>query len=874
MRRTTTLVTSIFLLVTAGVLSAQGTGKTPEKQPANFKEVQQKAKTFFDQNPALPNEGDGLYTQYKRWEWFNETRLMPDGTFPKPGVTVDNWKKYARSHAHTFASTASTSGTWSFIGPTTTPGGYEGLGRIGCIGFHPTTANTFWIGTPAGGLWKTTDGGATWSTNTDNNPILGVSDIAIDPNTPNTMYIATGDADMGSLSSLTGGYWGDTKSVGVLKSTDGGATWNQTGMNFTVQATKLIRRLLICPTNSNVLIAACSDGIYRTNDAGATWTNTQAGHFIDIAFNPGNPAIFYAAQWDNTGNAQIFTSQDTANTFTQTSAFSGVGRISLGVTPSHPHLVHALCSNASTRAFAGIYASHDDGATFSSLFASGGTNVLSSSFDGSGADGQGEYDLTYLMSPTDSLNIFLGGVNTWKSTDGGVTWNINTMWTANSGQNPNSVITVHADKHFMANDPLTAGTIYQTNDGGIYKSTDGGTTWSDLSNGLAISQVYRIGTSATDATINMTGLQDNGSRKDVAGTWSYATGGDGCECIIDYSNAMNMYGSYVQGKIYATNDAWVSNTTTISANITGTPTGAWITPYVMDPITPTTLYAGYADVYKTADQGLTWTQISTNLTTGSTDYLKDLSVAPSDPNTIYAGTWDSVYVTTNGGTNWTSISGFSLGNPKTYYAINPTNPLNIWVTIGAYAAGEKVYKSTDGGMTWTNVSGTLPNIPVNCIVYEKGSSDGLYIGTDVGVFYTNSTMSDWVPFSSGLPNVVVSELEIQYSSSELRAGTFGRGLWKSDLYGVITGIKPTPSTNSSAIQVFPNPTKGSFTLNIPAFKSEDKANLYNYLGETLKVIDIRSASMQIDLSSYADGIYYIGLESEHYSHMHKIVKLN
>jgi photosystem II stability/assembly factor-like uncharacterized protein len=869
-----TLFSFLFSALIALQVNAQVRKNIPEQLRPNFYDMKAAYEKYFEGEKREPENGelDDTWSKYKRWEWYWEQRVTDKGEFPAAAVSWQEWAKYVSSHSQSMARTASASGTWSFVGPTTTPGGYEGLGRVACVGFHPTNPNVFWVGTPAGGLWKTTDGGTTWSTNTDNLPVLGISDIAIDPVNPNIMYIATGDGDMGSLSALTGGYWGDTKSVGVLKSTNGGATWNTTGLSFNVQVTALIRRLIINPSNPNVLIAACSGGVYRTNDGGTTWSKTQSGHFIDLAFKPGDPSTVYASTWDYYGNAQVFTSTDTALTFVQATSFSGVGRIKLGVSPAAPTLVHALCSDASTRAFAGIYASRNSGASFSVLFGTGSTNLLSNAYDGSGTSGQGEYDLAYAISPTDTSVLFVGGVNTWQSLDAGLSWNLNTMWTANSGQNPNGVITVHADKHYVGYHPLNNGVIYQTNDGGIYKSTDGGTTWSDLSNGLAISEIYRIGTSATDPNINLAGLQDNGSRKFDNGTWSYATGGDGCECIIDYTNPLNMYASYVQGRIYASNDGFVNNTTTISNNIPGTPTGSWITPYVMDPVSPNTLYAGYSDVFKTTDQGLSWTAISSNLTPSVSTKLKSLAVAPSDNQYIYAATFDSVYVTSDGGSNWVSISGFSLGKKKTYIAVHPTKPQTAWITIGNYSAGEKVYETNDGGANWTNISGTLPNVPVNTIVYEKGSNDGLYVGTDVGVFYKNAALSDWILFSTGLPNVVVTELEIQYGSGQIRAATFGRGLWKSDLYNGPLSIhsNATPGTNSL---VYPNPVKGTCTLKLSDFKGSDKATLYNYLGETLRVIDVRSAMQTIDLSALPDGVYYLGLDSQHNQKMEKIVKL-
>jgi photosystem II stability/assembly factor-like uncharacterized protein len=876
MRKCTLSISCFLIFFSAFVAKAQQVNPPHQEAAPNFYDMKAAFVQHFmleDQQESRAEE-DGAYSKYKRWEWYWEQRVSSKGVFPAPGVNWQEYAQYVKSHSRLMAGTASTSGAWSFVGPTTTPGGYEGIGRISCIAFHPTLPNTFWVGTPAGGLWKTTDGGSTWSTNTDNLPVLGVSDVVIDPADPMTMYMATGDGDMGSLSALTGSYWGDTKSVGVLKSTDGGATWNTTGLSFTPQATRLIRRLIISPSNSKVLVAACSNGVYRTNDAGLTWTNTQAGHFIDLAFKPGDASVVYGSTYDYAGNAQVFTSTDTALTFVQSSAFNGVGRIKLGVTAAAPSIVHALCSNSSTRGFAGLYVSRNSGASFSVLYPSSGTNLLANTYDGSGTGGQGEYDLAYSISPVDTNVLFVGGVNTWKSLDAGATWVINTMWTTSSSQNPTGVITVHADKHFIGYHPLNNGILFQTNDGGIYKSTDAGTTWTDLSNGLGISEIYRIGTSASNPALNMAGLQDNGSRKFDSGTWSYATGGDGCECIIDYVNPMNMYGSYVQGKIYATTDAWTSTSLTISDNIPGIPTGSWITPYVMDPVSPATLYAGYADVYKTTDQGATWAAISSGLTGSSTNTLMSLSVAPSNSQVIYAATWDSVYVTSNGGTSWTSISNFSLGNKKTYIAIHPTDPNTAWITISGYAAGEKVYKTTDRGVSWTNISGTLPNLPVNTIVYQKGSNGGLYIGTDVGVYYTDASMTDWIPFSTGLPNVVVTELEIQYSSNELRAGTFGRGLWKSDLYTALSTSLHPGTMLAASERAYPNPNKGQCAIYLANFKGSDKAHIYNYLGETLRVLDVRTPVLNLDLSEFPDGIYYVGFESSHYNQMQKIVKLN
>ncbi len=861
----------LFLLFTLH-MQAQEWAKSLNKKHLNFKEVKAAFNNYY-KNLTIKDLGeDDDYAKFKRWEWYWEPRVSQTGEFPNSMILWDEWAKYVKSHSRTMAGMAALSGNWSFLGPSTTTGGYSGIGRVSCIAFHPTLANTFWVGTPGGGIWKTTNGGSSWSTSTnvDHMPVLGVSDIAIDPGNPNIMYIATGDGDLGSLWSIQNTYAGDTKTVGILKSTDGGASWNPTGLSMAVAASQEIKRVVIVPTATKTLIAASSSGIFRSTDGGANWQQTMNGYFMDLQLNPGSPGIVYATDFG--GSAQVWVSTDTAKTFTQATSLTGISRIALAVSPAAPTLVEALCTDGTSHGFGGIIASRDNGSTFQTLYAPGALNLLSGVYDGSGASGQGDYDLAFAISPTDTSVLFVGGVNTWMSSDAGQTWALNTMWTGNSSQNPNNVVTVHADKHCMAFHPLAPGTMYQTNDGGIVVTTDGGTTYTDLSSGLQISQMYRIACSQSDPTIDLAGLQDNGSKKRSGSTYTYATGGDGTTCFIDPTNALNMVASYVQGQFYVSTDGFV-NYNNVSDNVPGKPTGSWVTPVVLNPVKPVTMYAGYADVYKSSDWGSSWTAISSNLTPSSSSTLNYMALAPSDSNTIYVGTFDSVWVTTNGGTTWSSVSNFSLGNNKTSLAVDPANAQHAWITVSGYTDGEKVYKTTDGGAHWINASGTLPNLPVNSIVYEKGSNDGLYIGTDVGVYYTNASLSDWILFSTGLPNVVVADLQIQYSAGKLRAGTFGRGMWESDLY---TSVATTVSKEKpiEGVQIFPNPNKGSFTIDIRDFKGYDKANIYNYLGQTLKTVELRSSRQTLDISGFADGIYYVGLESEHYNTMHKVIKLN
>jgi photosystem II stability/assembly factor-like uncharacterized protein len=222
------------------------------------------------------------------------------GKFPKGNIIMHEWEKYRQTHpkaallnrqlpAFQLLQKSSVTplslpkGNWKPLGPDNSPGGYNGIGRINCIGFHPTDPNTFWVGSPAGGLWKTTDGGKTWATYTDNLPVLGVTSIAVDYTNPQIIYIATGDGDnaYGIPGQPSAGY---TQSVGVLKSTDGGVTWKSTGLHWDVEQTYLIGTLLIHPVYPNILLAATSDGIYKTENGGDTWKKTQSAHFQDMRF--------------------------------------------------------------------------------------------------------------------------------------------------------------------------------------------------------------------------------------------------------------------------------------------------------------------------------------------------------------------------------------------------------------------------------------------------------------------------------------------------------------------------------------------------------------------------------------------------------------
>jgi len=726
---------------------------------------------------------------FKRWEYYWDQRVnQQTGEFPTTNSAIE-YEKYLKDR-NALNKTAY-SESWTNLGTNSSGGGYAGIGRINCVAFHPTDANTFWVGSPSGGIWKTTNGGVSWTILNNNETVLGVSDIAVDNTNPNILYIATGDRDGGSLWSLGGGQNNDNNSIGVLKSTDGGATWNTTGFSYAASSIKKIYRLLIHPTNNQILLASTSDGIYKTTDGGTNWTlkSIVSSRFRDMQFKPGDPTIIYAGRVAGGGFTYVYKSTNTGESWTA-KTISGItthytSQIRLAVSANDPTVVYVALQDGR------VYKSTDSGESYAKVSTNDSQNMLGYYTNGTGTASQASYDLCIACSPSDVNTVFLGSICTWKSTDGGVTWSANTNWTSHPTYNISGVAEVHADKHMLAYQNSST-TLFEGNDGGIYKTANGGTSWTDLTNGIIISQIYRIGISQTDANVVLTGLQDNGAKKYIGAlnTWVDVTGGDGMECIIDFNNATSyMYTTYVNGEIYRNSDGFSTfATTTISANIPGgQPAGYWVTPYIMDPTNAANLFAGYDKIWKTTNRGTSWTSASQQLSASAK--LRSLAIAPSNTSVLYTADPTSMWKTTDGGaTNWTAIT--LPGAPTssiTYIAVKNTDPNTVWITYGGYQTGEKVYQSTDGGTSWTNISTGLPNLPIMSIVQYKTATDRnvLFVGTDVGVYVKdeNANGNAWVAYNTGLPNVVVTELEILYTggTNKLRAGTYGRGLWETDI---------------------------------------------------------------------------------------------
>lgn len=756
-------------------------------------------------------------------------------------------------------------GSWKFVGPTyfTTSHGLNvapGIGRIDAIAFDPADSNTIWVGAPSGGLWKTSNGGNTWTVLTDQLPTLGISAIAIHPSNPNIIYIGTGDGIAPSYSS--------SYSIGILKSKDGGQTWDSTGMIFGLQQLQNITKILINPKNPNVLLASTGNGIWKSNDGGNSWSQSVPGDFNDLVFKPGDEHIVYAS------TDQFYVSTDTGNTFNLVTAglpsASASGKMKIAVSNANPSMVWVLAASAISGpapwgsygpgTFLGLYQSANSGSTFTQITST--PNLLSRSITTTSNEGTGLYCLDIAVSPNSVNELYVGGYRIFKSTDGGNTWNINTSEVFD----PNHPY-VHGDIQTLE---WRGNQLYVGCDGGVYRSNDTGSTYLDLSDGIATSMVFKLGVHDSIPTKTMCGTQDNGTMLyKPSGSWPQSLGGDGWSGHFHPTIDSVIYTSTANGKIFKSLDGGITET-----EIAAGPRAAdgvqyaYFSPFEMAKYDPDILYIAFSNVYKSTNGGGTWNALSS----GSTSDVRFMTLSTNEPGKLYIATKTKIYRTNNDGGLW-SIA--YTGLPTNIVDISsiyckPNQADTIWATFSGYVSGQKVYRSNDGGASWTNVSANLPNIPMNCIVHEIGSAGGLYVGTDLGVYYTNDTISSWIPFNNGLPKAIVNDLKIVYgSTNKIKAGTYGRGVWESNLFGQI-------ATNSTMTQHefgldLRQMSDREFLIRFPEGHQSGQIIAYNLAGQPVYYSIVTGTQTTIHLKNVSIGMYIVQFLNHGYSYSRKLV---
>ncbi|MFN8864402.1 MAG: T9SS type A sorting domain-containing protein [Flavobacteriales bacterium] len=851
-----------FLISTAtSAQSEHPDWSTLMKDPSvSFDSIVQLHESLWPTPPSEPGSG---YKPFQRYKWLYEQRLSEQGTIPSGN---DVWRTWEDLKHH--LASRSPMGNWQPLGPVlddiTTRDEIEGVGRTSALAFHPTDPDRMLCGTPAGGLWSSGDGGQNWSSNTDWLPTLGVSAIVYHPTNPEVVFIGTGDRDAG-----------DAPGMGVMKSTDGGLTWALSNVgieNKTVGAMKYLQ-------STNALIAATNQGIFRSLDEGLTWTleTTVTFDFKDLDVHPTNDNILYAA-----GAGRFYRSEDGGDNWEYINEGLPSGtRMVIAVTPADPNRVYVCRS--STYVFTGFFRSDDTGLNFTEV--SDSPNILGWAADGSSSSGQAWYDLCIEADWNNPDIVYVGGIRVKKSVDGGATW---------LDINPNYI---HVDQHEFVISPYTQE-LYVCNDGGLYRYIDN-EHWLDISTGIVNGQIYRLGQNPMNPNDALTGFQDNGTAEFNGAQWYRRGGGDGFECIYDYTDPTWRYGSIYYGQLYRTSPDFINQKIGGDGELGINESGAWSTPYLLHPDSVSTMFLGMKNVWRSKNikhperDSIVWQKISTNLMGNNSENMIAMRFSKADHRILYASKAQRRLARTLDAMAdevvWTNLSATlpSSLQPVNCIETHPVDTHTVYIGFN-----RDVWKSADGGLTWANLTADFPDVQINSIAMDTTSAwESLYIGTDQGIYYHDTAINEWISFNNGFPLASrVTELEIYYGDTpdqhRIKAATYGRGLWESDLYstdtypfgpvalvrnpyatnevfgqfdaellfyrnlelvpvtgltieditvenGVLTGISGGPSEYT--LQIIPA-DYGPVNVVLPALRAEDESGMGNYASDTLRLV--------------------------------------
>jgi len=740
---------------------------------------------------------------------------------------------------------------WEFVGPTNIGG------RITDIEIPVDQAQTYYVGAASGGVFKTENAGSTWTPIFDEQAMLSIGDIEISKNNTDLVWVGTGEVNAGGGSLA---YDGD----GIYKSEDGGLSWETKGLPDVGS----IGKIVIDPNDDATLFVGAmgplfrddtNRGVYRSTDGGDSWDQvlfvSDVAGVIDMAIHPTDGSIVYAASWERIRRPEfrqyggagsgLHRSLDGGDTWTEMTVGlpsdpAEKGRISIDISQSNPNVLYARYANASG-SIQGVYRTSNGGDSWVEVNSSQLNNI-----------GFHWWFRGIFVDPTDENTIYNVDFVVEKSTDGGNNWS-------------NSFPNVHVDQHAMAFNANVPGEVLLGNDGGFYKSPNGGTS-SVKDNSLPITQFYRFYVDPQNINKLYGGSQDNNTVRTTTGSsndWTAIYGGDGFQPLVDAENTNVIYALSQNGNLGKSTNNGASFSSAVNG-ISGGDRNNWDTPIAMDPNNSQVLYYGTNRLYRTVNAAGNWTAISPDLTNGpgggnlSFGTIVSIDVSRLDSNLIYVGTDDgNVWVTEDGGTNWANISATLPNRWVTKVKAGINGPDAVYVTLSGYRYGEDdghVFYSDDRGVTWADITTNLPDIPVNDI--EISSFSGLLIATDIGVLQTDVAGGNWVPFGENLPSVVVTDL-ISYPINEepeyLYAATYGRSSYR--IYVGELGITDAKLTKT---MVYPNPASHQVTVETAGILGAISIEIYDSMGRlVLGPFDSEETKVRLDVAALISGIYYL-----------------
>ena len=757
----------------------------------------------------------------------------------------------------------------------------QGPGNIGArantVAVNPQNEDIIYTGFSSGGVWKTTDGGANWSPVFDGELWPSIGDIEIDPNNPETVYVSTGDPNISFYPML-----GD----GVYKSTDGGETWANIGL----QAQRVISRIALHPTDPNIIFAASmglpfirdnNRGLYRTTDGGATWQQVlfisdQAG-VTDVVIDPFDPNVVYASGWDRVRNnmesvisgsgAKVYRSTDGGTTWTMLTnglPQEDMGRTGLAISKNMPGLVFVMYVGTDSN-LSGIFKSENSGESWEPVGISGVEGALG---------GFGWYFGKLRVNPANDDEIFLLGVDLWRGVVSTGTWSEATPpWWAYE---------VHADKHDLVFS--TSGNMYLATDGGLYKSTDLGISWADIEN-IPTTQIYRVAYNPHQPDHYFGGAQDNGTtggNADIINDWPRIYGGDGFQPVFHPLDPLIFYVETQNGDISVTDDGG-AGFYDASEGIDFSDRRNWDMPYLMSPHNPDVFYAGTFRVYKSEAGVIPFFEpVSEDLTDGLVLHprhhnITSLSESPAKEGLLYAGTADgNVWRADDGNFDWINIS---AGLPDRYVTGVKASPANenwVYVTHSGYRDNEfipRVHRSKNRGANWEDLSANLPDIAINDIYVLPGHADSvLFVATDAGVYGTLNSGQSWSRLGKNMPFVPTFDLDWNVAQNTLMAGTFARSIMSYPIDSLLFVVPPDTTvavrpvvSKMEDVKIFPNPAKNQVTVACPG--NPGKATeivILDQTGRLVQRVELKTQGnirRQFNISALPAGEYVVKVKT-------------
>lgn len=752
-------------------------------------------------------EGDGEENEkvsgaaYQLNTWFQAKGYPnPENLSAKYQAAWEEYKEVKKRTQSIFAQRLNSASNWTQLGYCLNGSTRIG-GRVVCIAIDPNNTDNLWAGSASGGIWRSTNAGSSWTAVETGLPVLGVSALLVDPSNSNIIYAGTGevyhteDPVMGFNVWKTRGTYG----IGVIKSTDGGATWSQV-MTKVSSDLFSIQAMEFQPGNSNTIYACATDGVYRSTNSGTTWSQIYTGINVrDIAINPSNTDQIVISVGNMTNSTKGIFRTTNGNNATPT-----WGQITTGLPGSFAGYITLdnvgsgmLVASIGIGSGNEVYRSTNFGSSWSALSSSSHTSY------------QFWFAHTIAINPFFTDSLIYGGVSIYRH-----------RTVATTGRT--SISGLHADHHDIEFDPVRRGTVYVCNDGGVYKSTNGGVNFTAINTGLNATQFYAsLGVSKQNANRMVGGLQDNGQVVYNGTNWVTPTGGggDGTACAVHPTNDNIMIACRDARAVKRSTNGGssFSELTNSSWAFDGDSRTAFVAPIAFAPSNGNIVYQVSDNIHRSTDAGASFSNNSLGSTppypaTTPNAFVEQrhktgiaLGISPTNENKIYVSTSpfaqydndvNNIYVTGTPNvlrstspttTPYTSIKGSLPDRFIMDFAISTNDDDSVYVALGGFGTSH-IYLTPDGGTTWLSRGAGLPDVPFNAIVIDPINEGFIYAGCDFGVYVSPDRGLTWYDYNTGFYDAtLIMDLQID-ANNKLIAATHGKGVFRSDLFEL--GVLP------------------------------------------------------------------------------------